>query len=103
MTDPISWTYRGCRFVRFTDEQDQQRAFVDIQGVYCHSRLMRNSTATSKKLGGAGPAGITIQGGIGGANMLAVPIIYSMNATSSKYLVVIDLFDLPTSRINNAL
>ena len=35
MTDPISGMSRGYGFVRFSDEQDQQRALSEMQGVYC--------------------------------------------------------------------
>ena len=33
MTDPISGMSRGYGFVRFADEQDQQRALSEMQGV----------------------------------------------------------------------
>lgn len=81
MTDPISGMSRGYGFVRFADEQDQQRALTEMQGVYCGNRPMRISTATPKnKSGGAGPAGMPMQGGMGGGNMPAAPGMYSMNA-----------------------
>ncbi|WYZ42439.1 hypothetical protein EsH8_VI_000138 [Colletotrichum jinshuiense] len=48
MTDAMSGQSRGYGFVRFTDEQDQQRALVEMQGVYCGNRPMRISTATPK-------------------------------------------------------
>jgi RNA recognition motif-containing protein len=54
MTDPISGMSRGYGFVRFSDEQDQQRALQDMQGVYCGNRPMRISTATPKNKGGPG-------------------------------------------------
>jgi RNA recognition motif-containing protein len=66
MTDPISGMSRGYGFVRFADEQDQQRALTEMQGVYCGNRPMRISTATPKnKSGGAGPAGMPMAGGMG--------------------------------------
>ena len=48
MTDAISGQSRGYGFVRFSDEGDQQRALVEMQGVYCGNRPMRISTATPK-------------------------------------------------------
>lgn len=48
MTDAVSGQSRGYGFVRFSDETDQQRALVEMQGVYCGSRPMRISTATPK-------------------------------------------------------
>jgi RNA recognition motif-containing protein len=35
MTDPVTGNSHGYGFVRFSDESDQQRALVGIQGVYC--------------------------------------------------------------------
>lgn len=64
MTDPISGMSRGYGFVRFSDEQDQQRALSEMQGVYCGNRPMRISTATPKnKTGGGAPGGM---GGVPG-------------------------------------
>ncbi|KAK3989899.1 hypothetical protein QBC44DRAFT_240294 [Cladorrhinum sp. PSN332] len=48
MTDAMTGQSRGYGFVRFSDEQDQQRALVEMQGVYCGNRPMRISTATPK-------------------------------------------------------
>ncbi|KAL2021352.1 hypothetical protein VTK56DRAFT_7217 [Thermocarpiscus australiensis] len=48
MTDAMTGQSRGYGFVRFTDESDQQRALVEMQGVYCGNRPMRISTATPK-------------------------------------------------------
>lgn len=83
MTDPISGMSRGYGFVRFADEQDQQRALTEMQGVYCGNRPMRISTATPKnKTGGTGgPAGMPMQGGgaMGGGGM-GGPGMYSMGA-----------------------
>ncbi|RMZ88842.1 hypothetical protein DV736_g3934, partial [Chaetothyriales sp. CBS 134916] len=56
MTDPISGMSRGYGFVRFSEEQDQQRALTEMQGVYCGNRPMRISTATPKNKGG--PSGV---------------------------------------------
>lgn len=52
MTDPLSGMSRGYGFVRFSEEQDQQRALSEMQGVYCGNRPMRISTATPKNKGG---------------------------------------------------
>ncbi|POR36272.1 Putative RNA-binding protein C23E6.01c [Tolypocladium paradoxum] len=66
MTDAMSGQSRGYGFVRFSDENDQQRALVEMQGVYCGNRPMRISTATPKNRGNqgfGGPGGP--QGGAG--------------------------------------
>ena len=55
MSDPISGMSRGYGFVRFADEQDQQKALQEMQGVYCGNRPMRISTATPKNKSGGGP------------------------------------------------
>lgn len=63
MTDPISGMSRGYGFVRFSDENDQQRALTEMQGVYCGNRPMRISTATPKNKGpGAGPGAMGMPG-----------------------------------------
>ncbi|KAF2720445.1 RNA-binding domain-containing protein [Polychaeton citri CBS 116435] len=79
MSDPISGLSRGYGFVRFSDEGDQQRALVEMQGVYCGNRPMRISTATPKnKNVGVGPGmGGGMQQHGGGAPGMG---IYSMNA-----------------------
>ncbi|KAL1862875.1 hypothetical protein VTK73DRAFT_6594 [Phialemonium thermophilum] len=48
MTDAVTGQSRGYGFVRFSDEADQQRALIEMQGVYCGNRPMRISTATPK-------------------------------------------------------
>ncbi|KAF9067660.1 hypothetical protein BDP27DRAFT_1296025 [Rhodocollybia butyracea] len=48
MLDPITGVSRGYGFVRFTDESDQQRALIEMHGLYCLSRPMRISPATAK-------------------------------------------------------
>ncbi|CAK5272788.1 unnamed protein product [Mycena citricolor] len=48
MLDPVTGVSRGYGFVRFTDEMDQQRALVEMHGLYCLSRPMRISPATAK-------------------------------------------------------
>ncbi|KKK26193.1 mRNA binding post-transcriptional regulator (Csx1), partial [Aspergillus rambellii] len=63
MTDPISGMSRGYGFVRFSDENDQQRALSEMQGVYCGNRPMRISTATPKNKGpGVVPGGMGMPG-----------------------------------------
>ncbi|KZT34492.1 hypothetical protein SISSUDRAFT_1065285 [Sistotremastrum suecicum HHB10207 ss-3] len=48
MLDPVTGVSRGYGFVRFTDEADQQRALIEMHGLYCLSRPMRVSPATAK-------------------------------------------------------
>ncbi|KAK0252858.1 hypothetical protein B0A54_09652 [Friedmanniomyces endolithicus] len=91
MSDPISGMSRGYGFVRFSDEQDQQSALKEMQGVYCGNRPMRISTATPKNKTGAGgpglpggmpggmPGGPPQQGGGPGMGM------YSMGAPPMGY------------------
>lgn len=38
MLDPLTGVSRGYGFVRFTDEPDQQRALIEMHGLYCLSR-----------------------------------------------------------------
>ena len=38
MLDPVTGVSRGYGFVRFTDEADQQRALIEMHGLYCLSR-----------------------------------------------------------------
>ncbi|KAF5334396.1 hypothetical protein D9611_013527 [Ephemerocybe angulata] len=64
MLDPATGVSRGYGFVRFTDEADQQRALIEMHGLYCLSRPMRISPATAKHKGSGvtgpqfeGPAG----------------------------------------------
>ncbi|KIY51661.1 RNA-binding domain-containing protein [Fistulina hepatica ATCC 64428] len=47
MLDPVTGVSRGYGFVRFTDEADQQRALIEMHGLYCLSRPMRISPATA--------------------------------------------------------
>ncbi|KAG6877671.1 hypothetical protein C0993_005170 [Termitomyces sp. T159_Od127] len=51
MLDPVTGISRGYGFVRFTDEADQQRALIEMHGLYCLSRPMRISPATAKYKG----------------------------------------------------
>ncbi|KAH6914611.1 RNA-binding protein Csx1 [Coprinopsis sp. MPI-PUGE-AT-0042] len=55
MLDPITGVSRGYGFVRFTDEADQQRALIEMHGLYCLSRPMRISPATAKHKSQAPP------------------------------------------------
>ncbi|KAJ7571935.1 RNA-binding protein Csx1 [Mycena floridula] len=48
MLDPMTGVSRGYGFVRFADEGDQQRALIEMHGLYCLSRPMRISPATAK-------------------------------------------------------
>lgn len=48
MTDAVTGQSRGYGFVRFSEEGDQQRSLLEMQGVYCGNRPMRISTATPK-------------------------------------------------------
>ncbi|KAI9729327.1 MAG: hypothetical protein M1834_006998 [Cirrosporium novae-zelandiae] len=80
MTDPISGMSRGYGFVRFHDENDQQRALSEMQGVYCGNRPMRISTATPKNKNNAGaPGGMGMPGAGGPMGM------YSMGAPPMGY------------------
>jgi RNA recognition motif-containing protein len=83
MTDPISGMSRGYGFVRFSDQNDQERALNEMQGVYCGNRPMRISTATPKNKsnqpGGGGPPGgmgmgpAGFQGGMNPYPMMGAP------------------------------
>jgi RNA recognition motif-containing protein len=90
MSDPISGMSRGYGFVRFADEQDQQKALHEMQGVYCGNRPMRISTATPKnKSGGAAgaPGGMPQPGMPGGPGAPGpqMPGMYSMGAPPMGY------------------
>ncbi|KAI0502905.1 RNA-binding domain-containing protein [Xylaria bambusicola] len=54
MTDQQTGQSRGYGFVRFSNEEDQQRALTEMQGVYCGNRPMRVSPATPKNRGHQG-------------------------------------------------
>lgn len=47
--DPITNRSKGYGFVRFGDEGERTRAMSEMNGVYCSSRPMRISVATTKK------------------------------------------------------
>ncbi|KAK9729352.1 hypothetical protein K7432_000393 [Basidiobolus ranarum] len=46
--DPLTGMSKGYGFVRFGDENEQQRAMVEMQGAYCGSRPIRISVAVPK-------------------------------------------------------
>ncbi|AOW03595.1 hypothetical protein B0I72DRAFT_135859 [Yarrowia lipolytica] len=48
MTDPVTGLSRGYGFVRFSSEEDQQKALQEMQGYMLGSRPLRVSTATPK-------------------------------------------------------
>ncbi|KAI9274663.1 hypothetical protein BDA99DRAFT_431998 [Phascolomyces articulosus] len=48
MTDPRTGLTRGYGFVRFTEQTDQQRALIEMQGFMMGSRPIRVSVATPK-------------------------------------------------------
>ncbi|KAG8960116.1 RRM protein [Tulasnella sp. 419] len=48
MVDPVTGVSKGYGFVRFSEEVDQQRALIEMQGLYCLTRPMRISQATAK-------------------------------------------------------
>ncbi|KAF8524574.1 hypothetical protein BU17DRAFT_13787, partial [Hysterangium stoloniferum] len=71
MLDPVTGISRGYGFVRFTEEADQQRALIEMHGLYCLSRPSDSSSLGSQpppysgqtgvlgaNAGGFGPAGI---------------------------------------------
>ncbi|KAI5824318.1 hypothetical protein K523DRAFT_285206, partial [Schizophyllum commune Tattone D] len=63
MLDPVTGVSRGYGFVRFTDEADQQRALIEMHGLYCLSRPMRISPATAKNKQPQGPPPPPAMGG----------------------------------------
>jgi len=73
MTDAMSGQSRGYGFVRFAEESDQQRALVEMQGVYCGNRPMRISTATPKNRSHGFPGGHHGGSPGGGAMMPNMP------------------------------
>jgi RNA recognition motif-containing protein len=48
VTDAVTGLSRGYGFVRFTEESEQQRAMLEMQGQFCGARPMRISVATPK-------------------------------------------------------
>ncbi|KAJ7651081.1 hypothetical protein FB45DRAFT_732532 [Roridomyces roridus] len=57
MLDPVTGVSRGYGFVRFTDEADQQRALIEMHGLYCLSRPRHQAPASvSVSAAIAGPA-----------------------------------------------
>ncbi|THH31918.1 hypothetical protein EUX98_g2276 [Antrodiella citrinella] len=66
MLDPVTGVSRGYGFVRFTDEPDQQRALIEMHGLYCLSRPMRISPATAKFKSAPGLPGMDMPSMYGG-------------------------------------
>ena len=48
VTDAMTGLSRGYGFVRFSDESEQQRSMIEMNGKFCGSRPMRISVATPK-------------------------------------------------------
>ncbi|KAL2585935.1 hypothetical protein AAZX31_13G030300 [Glycine max] len=53
VTDPNTARSKGYGFVKFSDENERNRAMTEMNGVYCSTRPMRISAATPKKTTGA--------------------------------------------------
>ncbi|KAJ1412370.1 RNA-binding domain superfamily [Sesbania bispinosa] len=49
VTDPNTGRSKGYGFVKFSDENERNRAMTEMNGVYCSTRPMRISAATPKK------------------------------------------------------
>ncbi|CAI5460996.1 unnamed protein product [Closterium sp. Yama58-4] len=64
VVDNVSGRTKGYGFVRFSSEEERDRALHEMNGQMCSSRPMRISVATPKKPGAPGQAGV--QGGQGG-------------------------------------
>ncbi|KAJ7202558.1 hypothetical protein GGX14DRAFT_653646 [Mycena pura] len=82
MLDPVTGVSRGYGFVRFTDEADQQRALIEMHGLYCLSRPMRISPATAKfkSVDAPGlPASTTAPAALG-----SLPSVTSVPATEAR-------------------
>ncbi|KAJ7167857.1 hypothetical protein C8R46DRAFT_1034453 [Mycena filopes] len=97
MLDPVTGVSRGYGFVRFTDESDQQRALIEMHGLYCLSRPMRISPATAKykppQPDAANAANVT--NGNGNGNTLPASTSYaSTGSSTSSYSSV---SSIPTS------
>lgn len=52
VTDPNTGRSKGYGFVKFSDEQERNRAMSEMNGLYCSTRPMRISAATPKKATG---------------------------------------------------
>ncbi|GLT74828.1 hypothetical protein SLA2020_465980 [Shorea laevis] len=52
VTDPNTGRSKGYGFVKFSDENERNRAMTEMNGVYCSTRAMRISAATPKKTTG---------------------------------------------------
>ncbi|KAJ7856815.1 hypothetical protein B0H14DRAFT_707194 [Mycena olivaceomarginata] len=84
MLDPVTGVSRGYGFVRFMDEADQQRALIEMHGLYCLSRPMRISPATAKfkppQADGVSPATLSTS-----ASAPAMPTSVSAPIAASYY------------------
>ncbi|KAJ7746416.1 hypothetical protein B0H14DRAFT_3514320 [Mycena olivaceomarginata] len=84
MLDPVTGVSRGYGFVRFMDESDQQRALIEMHGLYCLSRPMRISPATAKfkppQADGVSPATLSTS-----ASAPAMPTSVSAPIAASYY------------------
>ncbi|KAK4758157.1 hypothetical protein SAY87_019458 [Trapa incisa] len=49
VTDPATGRSKGYGFVKFSDENERNRAMTEMNGAYCSTRPMRISAATPKK------------------------------------------------------
>ncbi|KAL2968522.1 hypothetical protein AAZX31_15G033300 [Glycine max] len=49
VSDPNTGRSKGYGFVKFSDENERNRAMTEMNGVYCSTRPMRISAATPKK------------------------------------------------------
>ncbi|VFQ81708.1 unnamed protein product [Cuscuta campestris] len=62
VTDRATGCTKGYGFVKFGDQSEQQRAMIEMNGMYCSSRPMRIGVAANKKNLGTQPQG-TCQNG----------------------------------------
>jgi len=70
MTKPITGMSGASAFVRFSDESDQQRAILEMDGVYCGNRPMRILPVPKTKSGSdVTNTGGIMSGGIGGSKL----------------------------------
>ncbi|KAG5725798.1 Protein NAM8, partial [Termitomyces sp. T112] len=111
MLDPVTGVSRGYGFVRFTDEADQQRALIEMHGLYCLSRPMRISPATAKYKGpSVAPTSDMPQvqfpqqmnSGIG-ANMQPVPIPLPLPNSDMTRSVSVPIATTATHTSNNGV
>ncbi|KAF9370058.1 hypothetical protein BGX21_005692, partial [Mortierella sp. AD011] len=88
MTDATTGISRGYGFVRFSDESEQLRALLEMQGVYCGSRPIRISMATPKNktpsggMSGASTGNMGAVGGMGGIGAMGMNTNIGMSPAS---------------------